>query len=109
MTTWFKDSLKIPLLPDDTTAEIIGLYNSDTDHTHHTSIELSIIDPEKTINYIIYSHQIKTISKQKPTIDEISDRYKDMILKYHATYSDIDYNLINFKKFKSYSPEASSL
>jgi hypothetical protein len=109
---WHKQNIQINQLPDHMRAEIVGIYHEDGDqNTHHSSIELSITDNDTntTINYIIYSHIAKTMTRQSPNPDEILDRYKGMIDKYTNLYSSIDYDLINFKKFKSYTQETPSV
>jgi hypothetical protein len=82
------------------TAKIIGLNDSEDPKVHNSKIILAITDSEgNTIDYIVYSHVVKTISTASPTAEEIYDRYQIMVSKYIKTYSSIKFGLINFKKF----------
>lgn len=90
---------------------MVGIYHEEGDNIHHSSIELSIIDETHGIstNYIIYSHQAKTITRQTPTAEDIYDKYKSMMDRYTKLYNSIDYDMINFKKFRSYTQESPSV
>jgi hypothetical protein len=97
---WFSQEIEIPLMPFGMSAKIIGLNDSEDPKTHNSKIILAITDTEgNTIEYIVYSHIVRTISTSSPTAEEIYDRYQLMLSKYIKTYSSIKFGLINFKKF----------
>lgn len=97
---WFSQDIDIPLMPYGMGAKIIGLNDSEDPKIHNSKIILAITDTEgNTIEYIVYSHVVRTISTSSPTAEEIYDRYQLMVSKYLKTYSSIKFSLINFKKF----------
>jgi hypothetical protein len=98
---WFSQDIEIPLIPTGMSAKIIGLNDSEDPKIHNSKIILEITDTEgNAIDYVVYSHVVRTISTAYPTAEEIYDRYQIMVSKYIKTYSSIKFGLINFKKFK---------
>ena len=96
---WFTQEIEIPLMPYGMSAKIIGLNDSEDPKIHNSKIILAITDTEgNTIEYVVYSHVVRTISSSSPTAEEIYDRYQLMISKYIKTYSGIKFDLINFKR-----------
>ena len=106
---WRKEKMNMPIIPDNHSVEMIGIYYEEGSNVHHTSIEISVTNQTTTTNYVIYSHQAKTLTQQEPSAEDINNRYKAMFDKYYNLYNNMDYDLINFKKFRSYTPEAPSL
>lgn len=109
MKKWYQQTLQIPMTPDNTVVDIVCYYDNELENVHNISIELSVTNSDGVINYIIYSHVAKTIAKQDPSIEDIYNRYSTMLNKYINLYNGINFDLINFNKFKKYSPEAPSL
>ena len=106
---WRREKMSMPIIPDNTTVELLGIYHDEGTNSHHTSIELSVHNTEGTTNYVIYSHQAKTMTQQVPSAEDINNRYEAMFEKYYHLYNGIDFDLINFKKFRSYTQESPSL